>query len=441
MLDRNRVTSYLRDLQAWTLPNAVERELRLPSTRKIISIFGPRRSGKSYYLFQLVREALRSGARREDLLYLNFEDTRLSGLEFQDIEDVLKLHQELHPSASRSKMRVFLDEPQGVPGWERAVRSLHDKGGPRLYVTGSSAKLLSREIATALRGRTLPYLLLPYSFREFLVARSIDSGGPHPSTTEEARTKAALSEYLRSGGFPEVVGETDDGVRMRTLADYHRLIIYRDIVERYGIENLAFIKFLLGQLFSGFAREMSANKIYNTAKSRGFAVSKKTAYEYIGYVEDALAIFLLRRWAASPRTRETSLPKVYIADNGYGRLFPTGSEDLGRLAENAVYLELRRMQDADPLLEVYYWRDAPGRAEVDFALRKGGKFIQLMQVCHTLGEQRTVDREQRALLAAGRDLGCDALAVLNWDVDETREAGDRTIEYEPLWRWLQFAGA
>ncbi len=440
MLDRKRVARYLQDFQEWPLPDAVERELRLPSTKKILSIYGPRRCGKSFYIFQLIREAIAAGARKESLLYLNFEDTRLSDLEFGDLEEVLMLHYELHPGASDGEIQVFLDEPQSMPDWERAVRSLHDKGGLRLFVTGSSAKLLSREIATTLRGRTLPFLLLPYSFREFLIARGVRSGGVVPSTAEEARTKAALSEYIRIGGFPEVVEEPDDGIRMRTLADYYRLIIYRDVVERYGIENLTFIKFLLGQLFSGFARKMSANKIFNTAKSRGFAVSKKTAYEYIGYVEDALAIFLLRRWAASPRTRETSLPKVYIADNGFARLFPTGSEDTGHLMENAVFLELRRMQDADPLLEVYYWKDRPGKTEVDFALRKGGRFVRLIQVCHSLVEPATVEREQRALLAASRELGCRRLTILNWDLDETRKVEGHEIELVPLWRWLQFGG-
>ena len=440
MFDRNRITRYIRDFQGWPLPEAVERELRLPSTKKILSIYGPRRCGKSFYLFQLIREAIATGTKKENLLYLNFEDTRLSDLEYSDLEDVLKLHYELHPGASDGGMQVFLDEPQTMKDWERAVRSLHDKGGLRLFITGSSAKLLSHEIATALRGRTLPFLLLPYTFREFLSVRGVRSGGVDPSTAEEARTKSALSEYIRIGGFPEVVAEPDDGIRMRTLVDYHRLIIYRDVVERYSIENLAFIKFLIGQLFSGFARKMSANKIFNTAKSRGFAVSKKTAYEYIGYLEDALAIFLLRRWAASPRARETSLPKVYIADNGYARLFPTGSEDTGHLMENAVMLELKRMQDADPLLKVYYWKDGSGKAEVDFALRKGGRFVRLIQVCYSLEDPSTVEREQRALLAASRELGCRRLTVLTWDLDETREIEDREIEYTPLWRWLQFGG-
>ena len=438
MFDRSKVTRYIQDYIEWELPDAVERELALPDTEKVLTVYGPRRCGKTVYLFQLIRDAMRAGCPKESLLYLNMEDTRLADLEFGDLEEVLALHYELHPEALGRDLRVYLDEPQMMPDWERMVRSLHDKTGLRLFLTGSSAKLLSREIATMLRGRTLPFLLLPYSFREFLISRGIESTGPDPSTTGVAKMKSALAEFMTVGGFPEVVAEPDEGMRMRLLTEYYRLVIYRDIVERFSIENMTFIKFLLGQLFSGFAREMSASRIFNTAKSRGFAVSKKTAYEYISYVEDAMAVFLVRRWADSPRTRETSLPKAYIADNGFARLFPTGSEDTGHLMENAVYLELRRKQDADPLLEVYYWKGRNGKAEVDFAIRRGDRFIHLIQVCYSMDEPETEGREQRALMSASKDLGCDRLTILNWDLEETRVVEGREVELVPLWKWLQF---
>jgi len=438
MFDRSKVTRYIQDYMEWDLPEAVERELELPDTEKVLTVYGPRRCGKTFYLFQLIRGAIGAGLGKENLLYLNMEDTRLADLEFGDVEEVLSLHYELYPEALGRDLMVYLDEPQAMPGWERAVRSLHDKTGLRLFLTGSSAKLLSSEIATMLRGRTLPFLLLPYSFREFLESRGIESTGPDPSTKGVAKMKSALAEFMTVGGFPEVVAEPDEGMRMRLLTEYYRLVIYRDIVERFGIENMTFIKFLLGQLFSGFAREMSASRIFKTAKSRGFAVSKKTAYEYISYVEDAMAVFLVRRWAGSHRTRETSLPKAYIADNGFARLFPTGSEDTGHLMENAVYLELRRKQDADPLLEVYYWKDRNGKSDVDFAIRRGDRFIHLIQVCYTMDGLETERRELRALMSASKDLDCDRLTVLNWDLEETRVVEGQEVKLVPLWKWLQF---
>jgi predicted AAA+ superfamily ATPase len=436
VFDRSKVSRYIQDYMEWSLPEAVKRDLTLPDTDKVVTIFGPRRCGKTFYLFQLIGDAIAAGVEKENLLYLNMEDTRLSDLDFRDLEEVLALHYELHPRALEGNLMIFLDEPQLMTDWERAVRSLHDKAGSRLYLTGSSAKLLSREIATSLRGRTLPFLLLPYSFREFLEAKGGQSSGPEPSTAGEARMKTALGEFIRWGGFPEVVAEPDEGMRMRQLMEYYRLVIYRDIVERFSIENLTFIKFLLGQLFSGFSREMSGNKIFNTAKSRGFAVSKKTAYEYISYVEDAMAVFLLRRWSESTRTRETSLPKAYIADNGFARLFPTGSEDISHLMENAVYLQLRRAQDRDPLLEVYYWKDSAAKVEVDFVLRRDGRFFHLVQVCYLMDDPKTEGRELRALLSACKDLGCDRLTILNWDVEGTRVVDGHEVELVPLWKWL-----
>jgi predicted AAA+ superfamily ATPase len=438
MFDRSKVSRYIQDYMEWSLPKAVRRDLELPDTDKVVTIFGPRRCGKTFFLFQLMGDAIGAGEGKENQLYLNMEDTRLTDLDFRDLEEVLALHYELHPGALEGNIRVFLDEPQLMTDWERAVRSLHDKAGLRLYLTGSSAKLLSREIATSLRGRTLSFLLLPYSFREFLEARGIEPSGPEPSTTGEARLKTALAEFIRWGGFPEVVAEPDEGMRMRQLMEYYRLVIYRDIVERFGIENLTFIKFLLGQLFSGFARDMSGNKIFNTAKSRGFAVSKKTAYEYISYVEDAMAVFLLRRWSESPRTRETSLPKAYIADNGFARLFPTGSEDMSHLMENAVYLELRRAQDRDPMLEVYYWKDSAAKVEVDFALRRDDRFFHLIQVCYLMDDPKTERRELRALISAREDLGCDRMTILNWDVEGTRVVDGHEVELVPLWKWLLY---
>jgi len=210
MFDRNRLARYLRDFQESRLPEIVTRELKLPETSRILSIYGPRRSGKSYYFKQTIRDLLAAGEPKDRIVYLNFEDTRLAGLASEELDDLLRLHLELHPAAIGKDLHIFLDEPQNIPGWERAVRSMHDSGRHRLYITGSSARLLSREIATSLRGRTLSYLLLPYSFRELSGIRGLKlEGFPDLGTTGEARVKALLADYLRTGGFPEVVAEPE----------------------------------------------------------------------------------------------------------------------------------------------------------------------------------------------------------------------------------------
>lgn len=436
MFDRNRLVRYIRDFQERPLPDIHTRALRLPKTSRILSVYGPRRSGKSYYFKQTIRDLLAAGVPKDRILYLNFEDSRLAGLESGEIDDLIRLHLELYPASIGKDLQVFLDEPQNLPGWEKAVRSMHDSGNLKLYVTGSSARLLSREIATSLRGRTLSYLLLPYSFSELAAIRGIPLGDhQNLSTAGEARAKALLSGYLREGGYPEVVAEPDEGLQLKILKECLDLVIYRDIVERHSLENLAFVKFLLNRLLSCYSREVSIHRIYNIAKSMGMKVGKNTVYDCVSYAEDALAVFLLRKWAPSETERQTSFPKAYLADTGLARLFSAASDDTGHLAENAVFLGLRRVQNADPLLEIYYWK-GPGGHEVDFALRKGQKFTELIQVCLSVDEPDTFKRELRSLLAAGRALGCARLTVLTWDREQTQDVDGRKVGFVPLWKWL-----
>lgn len=435
MFRRDRAVQYLRDFQERPLPPAVARELAVPETGRIVSVIGPRRCGKTYYFFQMMRTLLERGVPKEQLLYLNFEDTRLGDARYAEIEELLRLHHEIHPGTNGRGLYIFLDEPQTVAGWERAVRSMHDAGAGRLFVTGSSARLLGREISTSLRGRTLTFLLLPFAFREFLAARRwYPASFPHLSSSEEARMKSLLREYLTVGGFPEVVSEPDAPARQRIMKEYFDLVMYRDIVERYGIKNLAVVRFLLRHLFSAYSKELSVHKLFNSLKSQGMKVSKKTLYNYLCYIEDALAVFLVRGWAPSARARETTMPKAYLADTGFAGLSDGFPGNAGRVMENMAFLELKRRQNADPLLEVYCWRGSNGR-EVDFVLRRGARVAGLVQCCYSLDDPDTKEREVRSLLAAGRELGCRDLTVLTWDHEAVERYGGKRVSFVPLWKW------
>jgi predicted AAA+ superfamily ATPase len=212
-MDRGIVSQYLRDFQERSLPDLTDRELEVAETDKSITVYGSRRSGKTFYLFQKMKELIDNGFEKKQILYLNFEDTKLSGLSYKDVEEVLKLHWEIYPSTSDQEMYIFLDEIQTLDNWEKAVRTLHDRGFENLYLTGSSATLLSKEIATELRGRTLSYLMLPYSFREFLRQKGFPvENYPQLSSREEAMIKNLLEEYLEWGGFPEIVKEDNENV-------------------------------------------------------------------------------------------------------------------------------------------------------------------------------------------------------------------------------------
>jgi hypothetical protein len=430
------VRQYLQDFQQRPLPAVVPRELGLPESRRIVSLVGPRRCGKTFLLFGEMRSLLDRGIPKDRIVYLNFEDVRLADLRGRDLLDVLNLHWELLPRAAGHDLHIFLDEPQSVQEWERGVRSIHDSGAGRVRVTGSSSKLLGREIATALRGRTITYTLLPYSFREFLGAKGVAEATPDSmSSRDEARVRALATEYLDYGGFPEIAGEPEATVRQRMLRDYQDLVMYRDVVERHGVRNLFVMKTVMRILLSSFAREFSVNSVYSTIRSQGIRISKNTVYDYVSYVEDALAVFIVRKWVPSAKVRELSIPKVYLADTGFASLSSGFSEDQGRKLENAVFLELERSRGLRPLIETCFWKGASGR-EVDFVVREGPRVRRLVQACHSLSEKSTKRRELAGLEAARRALKCNDLTIVTREEEGREPLGGRQVEVLPLWKWL-----
>ncbi len=214
---------------------------------------------------------------------------------------------------------IFLDEVQEVRGWEKFVRYLQDEGH-HVFVTGSSSKLLSREISTQMRGRALKFTLLPFSFREFLKARGFEPK-KRLSSRREAEVKAHLMEYLRWGGFPQVVFEREEALKEALLMEYLDMVVYKDVVERYGVRNTHLVKLLIRSIMRSFAKEFSVNLLFNTLRSQGIRVSKASLYEYLDHLEDAMAVFLLKKFSYSPRTSELSVPKAYPVDTGLPRLF------------------------------------------------------------------------------------------------------------------------
>ena len=425
-MERKEVRDYLAEFQKGSLPPLVERELVIQSKTSLIqTIIGPRRAGKTYFLYQLMQ-----GLERSKVLYLNFEDTRLLTVTFKDFLDVVNLHAELFGNEPE---HIFLDEPQNISGWERGVRTLFDRRKYDIILTGSSSKLLGREIATQLRGRSIKHILLPYSFGEFLKSSQFDI--PEViSEGEAARIKGLLKQWLQSGGYPEVVKSSESNERMKILESYKDLIIYRDIIDRYRIRAPFLIKLLIDLILANFAKEFSVNNLFNLLKSRNIKVSKKSLYAYLSYVEDSLAIFLLEKWSPQMKEQRLSPKKIYLCDNG---LVFRQREELGRLMENTVFLQLKRMQNLNPLLEVYYWKDYQQR-EVDFILKEGGRITQLLQVTSAGSREEVREREVSNLVAASRLLKCRNLKVITWDYEKREKLNGKQLYFVPLWKWLLF---
>ncbi|HQI97823.1 MAG TPA: ATP-binding protein, partial [Syntrophorhabdus sp.] len=268
----------IADSQDKNLAGVIDRNLEIPlDTGKIICLIGVRRSGKTHVLYSIISK-LRKTVDPSNIVYINFEDDRLFPLELKDFNTLLDAYYELYPNKKNEKVYFFFDEIQNVQNWEKFIRRLYDTENCSIFLTGSSAKLLSREIATALRGRTLSYEVFPLSFSEYLRFKGIKTDG-HSSKTQ-ALIRNAFSDYLTRGGFPELI-HYDQSLSTKILQEYIDLIIYRDIIERFGVSNTFLLKRLVKFCFTNISTLVSLNKLYNSFKSEGLNISRNTVYEYI----------------------------------------------------------------------------------------------------------------------------------------------------------------
>ena len=418
-MEKENIIDYFREYERFK-PKLIERELSVPlKSQFVISIIGPRRAGKTYYLFQLSRKV-------KDYIYLNFEDSRLYGLTHKDLREIIRVFIEVYGKEPRY---LFLDEIQNLKGWEIIVRELHDLRKYKILLTGSSSKLLSKEIATQLRGRTLSYLLLPFSFREFLKAKRIKLS-KYISKDESAKIKHYLKEYLEFGGFPDVVLNEE---KLKILKEYADLILFRDFIERHRIKNIELARFLHSFTIQNFSKEISINSIFNRLKSINVRVSKNTLYDYISKLEDTVFFFFLRRYSIKPHLRESYPKKIYLCDTGLTKVVRY-SEDIGKLMENTVFLELLRLKNQNPLIEIFYWKDYQQR-EVDFVVKEGEQIKQLIQVTYDLNPENE-KREIGNLLRASKELKCNNLMIITWDQNEIIKKDGKEIRVLQLWKWL-----
>ena len=423
MIDRETIVEIIRDYQEMDLPDLIKRNIDIPLDLRIkraISIIGPRRAGKTYTMFQLMKILLERGVGRDRMLYINFEDYRLEGINYIDLKKIVEIYYEMYPENSRLKVWFFLDEIQNVGGWEKVVRNIMDRWNIQIFLSGSSSKLLSREIATQLRGRTLTYIVYPFSFKEFLRARNFRIE-KYMSSYEKNRLLNLLNEYLVYGGYPEAVIERER--RMKILREIWDVTIARDIIDRWRIRNIRALKLLIRALRK--SREFSIHKFYRYLKSLGLRISKNTLYNYIEYLNDSLILYLLKKYSPSYKNIEMSIPKIFFVDNG----LYMAEESISKLMENLVFMELRRRNYVENE-KLFYWKNSFGR-EVDFIVLDG----ELIQVCYELTYENR-DREIKSLIKASKQLNYKKLRILTWNQEDTININNRKIEITPLWKWL-----
>ena len=402
------------------LEKVFSRQMDVPlDIPKIISLLGPRRSGKTYILFSLIKK-LREKTPTNRVVYVNFEDDRLFPLQLNELDALLQAYYELFPENKDEQVWFFLDEVQEVDNWEKFVRRLIDQENCRVYLTGSSSKLLSRELATTLRGRTLPYEVFPLSFKEFLQFNQVEVN-PR-SSKGQAFLLHWLSRYLRQGGFPELVF-LPESLHRPTINEYIDLMLYRDLTERFSLKNPALLKYLLKFLLNNMSNPISVSKVYNDLKSQGYAVGRNTVFEYIDLLEEAFILFRVRKWSHSIRVQASNPSKIYAIDPAF-KYAMSIHEDIGRVFENSVFLELKRRS-----ISPHYWLDSQ---EVDFFWENG----TLINACYSLTHPETRKREINGLLLAMKKLDLKSGKLITWDKKETVKKGDRTIFIQPLWEFL-----
>lgn len=412
------------------------REPRVPG--KALAVIGVRRSGKTSYMAQRREARIARGRPAESQLLITLEDDRLVGMAAADLAWLLDEHARRFPGLAHERS-LYLDEVQVVPGWEGVVRRYLDTGGIDIHVSGSSAKLLSREVATSLRGRALEVLVHPFSFREALRHARDEPTAAYDDLTpdDRARLDAHLRQYLATGGFPEAQGipAMDRLVLLRSYVD---VVVLRDVIDRHAVSNPVALRWIERNLLAQPGGAFSVSKQHQTLRGQGIPVAKDTLHAYLGYLEDAFLIRTVSMHSASERQRMTNPRKAYPVDPGLIALFErSGREQRGAALETAVMLELERRR-----YDIEYVRTADGR-EVDFLAHRPSDPPMLVQVSLETEGDDTWDRELRALVAAAPvHPSAHALLITADAAPPTRPLPDG-IRWVPAAQWLleEAAGA
>lgn len=415
------------------LPKLTPRDARVPSiSGKAMAVIGMRRAGKTSFLHQVRGERIASGRSPERLVYFNFEDERLAGLEATRLGLIPETHMRLFPEPSDEPVTLFLDEIQTVPGWEVFARRLLDEGGYELFLSGSSAKLLSREIATSMRGRGWEIAIHPFSFREWL--RHHGHEIPEEPSRLTSRRAALLDRhfagYLVTGGFPEAQG-LPLPERRQLLQGYVDVLLLRDVIERHGVVNVTALRWMVRRLLGNPAGLFSITKFEADLRSQGIPAGRETLYEILDHLKDAFLLHAIPVASDSEKRKQVNPRKVYPIDHGLTPVFDRSQRaNTGHAVEVSVHNELLRRG-----AEVAYVKTRSG-CEVDFLSRGADGGETLVQVCADPGDAKTLAREVRALEEAATEHPGARLLLLTAASSLNLPRLPDPIEVLPAWRWM-----
>ena len=408
--------------QERTFEDVFQRDLIIPlDCPMIVSLIGPRRSGKTYLLYDIYRRLVAQGVSVEKLIYINFEDERLA-MQVNDLDLILQSYLELYPHQKLSECYFFFDEIQNIDGWEKFVRRLYDTVSRHLFITGSNSKLLSTEIATSLRGRTISFTVLPLSLKEYLSFKKVPIRLHH--TQKKAQLLSSIRDFMLQGGFPEVL-HFDKELKMQVLQSYFNTMIYRDIIERYKISDTQILKYFIKKIFAGVGKPLSINRIYNDLRSQGYKVTNNALYAYQEYCQSIFMTVSITKFDFSEIKQAKSERKTYSIDTGLlSSVDFSLSENNGMLFENMVLLEFLKAQK-----DVFYYKD---KYECDFII-KDNFSLHAFQVSLQMDNEETKSREIRGLVEACQKLGLTTGTIITFDQKEDIVYKDVVIKIIPFY--------
>jgi len=410
---KEKFKQLISDFHEKAIPEVKPRQVRLPlDSQKIVSLIGPRRSGKTSLFFQTMKDITDP----TDILYMNFENESIT-ITKDDFQLLIDAYFELYPH--KESFYLFLDEIQEIDGWEKFVRRIYDTFTKNIFITGSSSKLLSKEIATSLRGRSITYELFPLSFKEFLTFEEIS---PSPYTTRgKALLKNSFEKYVEIGGFPELSLHKAE-FRKKTIQDYMQVMLLKDVIERHSVSNSHAVRAFFDKCIWQFAREYSVNKFYNELKSIGVKISKETLYSYIQYFSEAYIVLPLYNVGYKQEVH-----KLYLVDHAFSTFsLKRTTADNGFLLENIVFIELLRRE-----YSIFYDKKVN---ECDFIVKDGLKIVSAIQVCYELHDDNK-KREVNGLIEACQTHNLAKGLILTYDQEDEFEQNGIKISAIPVWKW------
>ena len=330
-----------------------------------------------------------------------------------------------------NKLEFYFDEIQNLNDWEKLIVSLLNSNY-KIYITGSNSRLLSEEIASSLRGKSLNYLLLPLSFKEFLRFNNFKIFKNIEYTDKVGDIKKYFRMFLKYGGFPEVVLVEDNFVRNKLITNYFDTILYKDIVDRLGIKNTKLVEITLNYLLNNFSNVFSISKYTNYLKSNNIPYSLEDVYKILNATEDVFFVSFTRNYKKSFKKREISKTKVYLLDQGYIHFLALESKDYGRILENVVFIELFRRIGNPENKNIFYFKN---NHECDFLIINKGRVREAIQVTYKLND-KNYDREVKGLLEALEKFNLKKGLLLTYDQEDKVVVDSKEITVKPVWKWL-----